>query len=120
MAKKELSMSDLIVKIEEVQEQERAILELKKELKSMKKLFENEKILALLGEKKAKEKAEKVTDFVEKPTDFEDKICSFYSLYDSEDREKFLEIMLNGNSKNYFENRRYEVSEWNSDLDKTE
>ena len=56
---------------------------------------------------KTEQKIEQIE--IEKPTDFEKKICDFYGLYIDEDKQKFLDIMLNDNSKTYFDGRRYGV-----------
>lgn len=91
-------MADLFKQITELENQN-------KQLKSYQKAAEKiKKMLTDLEPEKYQKPVEKI---VEKPTEFERKICDYYSLYDDDDRQKFLEIMLNPKSQNFFRSRRY-------------
>ena len=93
-------MADILKELEKIQKENNELKAYKKDVeKTLKKLAN---ILP-----KTEQKSEQI--LIEKVSDFEEKISSFYGLYNNYDKEKFLEIMLNDNSKNYFNGKRYGV-----------
>ena len=93
-------MADILKELEKIQKENNELKAYKKDVeKTLKKLAN---ILP-----KTEQKSEEI--LIEKVSDFEEKISSFYGLYNNYDKEKFLEIMLNDNSKNYFNGKRYGV-----------
>lgn len=91
-------MADLYKQITELENQNRKLKNYQKTAEKIKKLLTD------LEPEKEQKAVEKI---IETPTEFERQICDYYSLYDDDDRQKFLEIMLNSKSKNFFRSRRY-------------
>lgn len=91
-------MADLHTQITELENQNRKLKTYQKTAEKIKKMLND------LEPEKPKKTVEKI---VEKPTKFEQQICKYYSLYNDADRQRFLEIMLNPQSQNFFRSRRY-------------